>query len=321
MRYRRLGGELRISEIGLGTWRNVCVSDQPTADRLVRTALELGVNFFDTADCYRGAHAALGRALRGVPRDAYVVSSKVYFTGGHGRAGSLSRRHIVASVDAGLTELRTDHIDLLSAHRFDAREPLAEVVETFADLVATGKIRAYGVSEWTAPQIDAACRIARDMSVPLPVSDQPQYSVLWRVPEGLVIPTCRRWGMGVLAFLPLAQGVLTGKYRPGTPPGPNTRAATDFGRRTMTAFMHDAILERVRLFDALAQRRHLTAAQLALAWLLNRHGVTSVIVGAASPAQIRENIGASGVVLDTGTIALIDRVFVGCIHDDVTATG
>ncbi|HEY5857933.1 MAG TPA: aldo/keto reductase, partial [Aldersonia sp.] len=306
---------------GLGTWRNVCVSDQPTAERLVRTALELGINFFDTADSYRGAQAALGRALRGVPRDAYVVSSKVYFTGSNEREGSLSRRHIVASVDAGLTELRTDHIDLLSAHRFDAGEPLSEVVRTFADLVAAGKIRAYGVSEWTAAQIDAACRIARDMSVPLPVSDQPQYSVLWRVPERLVIPTCRRWGMGVVAFLPLAQGVLTGKYRPGTPPGPNTRAATEFGRRAMAAVMHDDVLDRVRLFEALARRRHLTAAQLALAWLLNRNGVTSAIVGASSTAQLAENVVASGVVLDRATVELIDRVFVGCIYDDVTATG
>ena len=321
MRYRRLGGELRISEIGLGTWRNVCVSDQPTAEKLVRTALELGINFFDTADSYLGAHAALGRALRGVPRDAYVISSKVYFAGSHEREGSLSRRHIVASVDAGLTQLRTDHIDLLSAHRFDARERLPDVIRTFADLVAAGKIRAYGVSEWTAGQIDAACRIARDMSVPLPVSDQPQYNVLWRVPEGLVIPTCRRWEMGVLAFLPLAQGVLTGKYRPGTPPGPNTRAATEFGRRTMTAVMHDAVLDRVRLFEAVARRRHLTAAQLALAWLLNRNGVTSAIVGASSTAQLAENVAASGVVLDPGTVELIDRVFVGCIHDDVAATG
>lgn len=321
MRYRTLGSsDLVISEIGLGTWRHVSVTDQRAADELVHTAHDLGITLFDTAGSYGDAEEALGHALRGIPPESYVLSTKVYYRRDGGISG-LSREHIVSSTDSSLGRLRTERIDLLSAHRFDPDVPLVETVSAFGELVAAGKIGHYGFSEWTAEQITDACAIARELGVPQPVANQPQYSVLWRVPEGRVLPVCQELGIGTVAFWPLAQGVLTGKYRPRTPPAVNTRAGSEFGRATMSHLMVDPLLERVELFARLAGRYRMTAAQLAVAWVLNRRGVSAALVGASAPEQLRDCAAASGVRLAGPALELIDKIFAGCVYDDVEATG
>ncbi|MER5703199.1 aldo/keto reductase [Micromonospora sp. NPDC002296] len=319
MRYRELG-TLSVSEVGLGSWLTIGRDRQQRVDALVRAALDLGVNLFDTADSYDGAQEALGGALRGVPRDDYVISTKVYYPY-PGGSGGLSRDHILSSARRSLRQLGVDHLDLLSAHRFDDSVPLPETIGAFAELVAAGAIRHYGVSEWTAAQISEACRVAEEIGAPRPVSNQPQYNVVWRVPEGEVVPTCQRFGLGLVAFWPLAQGILTGKYRPGRPAPAQSRGATDLGRQTMSALMHDAVLDRVELLGRLAARRGLTTAQLAIAWVLNRPGVRAAVVGASGPEQLTENVGGSGVRLDGTTMALVDKVLTGLVHTDVTATG
>lgn len=313
MRHRFVGASaLRVSEVGLGTWQHVNGADQKTADRLVRTALDQGITLFDTADSYEGAQPALAHALRGVRRDEYVLSSKVYFATEIG--SGLTAKHIRASVEASLTELGTDHLDLLAAHRFDHQVPLEETLTVLGNLITAGKIRHYGVSEWTGDQIEQTCALATQMSIPLPTANQPQYNILWRVPEASVTAACERAGLGLLAFFPLAQGVLTGKYRPYTAPPPGTRAAARLGQATMAGMLHDEVLKRVELFATVAKRRGLTPAQLALAWVLDRPAVSSVLVGASRPEQLVDNAGASGVELDAKTRDLIDKVFAGCIY-------
>jgi aryl-alcohol dehydrogenase-like predicted oxidoreductase len=313
VRHRFVGASaLRVSEMGLGTWQHVNSANQATADLLVRTALDQGITLFDTADSYQGAQTALAHALRGVRRDEFVLSSKVYFATNIG--SGLAAQHIRASVEASLTELGTDHLDLLIAHRFDHRVPLEETLSAFGGLITAGKIRYYGVSEWTGEQIERACELAAQLSIPPPTANQPQYSILWRSPEASVTAVCQRAGMGLLAYFPLAQGVLTGKYRPHIAPPPGTRAATQLGQATMAGMLQDEVLQRVELFATVAKRRGLTPAQLALAWVLDRPAVSSVLVGASRPDQLIDNAGASGVELDAKTRELIDKVFAGCIY-------
>ncbi|MFI7212882.1 aldo/keto reductase [Micromonospora maritima] len=319
MRYRPLG-TLSVSEVALGSWLTTTRDRQGSVDTLVRTALDLGINLFDTADSYEDAQEALGVALRATPRDDYLISTKVFYPY-PGGVGGLSREHIRASVRRSLRQLGVEHLDLLSAHRFDDTVPLHETIDAFAELVDEGTVRHYGVSEWTAAQITEACRVAEEIGAPPPVANQPQYNVVWRVPEGEVVPACQRLGLGLVAFWPLAQGILTDKYRPGRPPPERSRGATDLGRETMGALMHDVVLDRVELFGRLAARRGLTAAQLAIAWVLDRPGVTATVVGASRPEQLRENVGGVGVRLDASTMARIDKIFTGLVHDDVTATG
>jgi aryl-alcohol dehydrogenase-like predicted oxidoreductase len=321
VKYRTLGdSDLVVSEVAVGTWRHVTLGDQRAARMLVRTALDLGITLFDTASSYGDASPALGAALRGVPRDSYVLSTKVYFGDGETEPG-LSRSAIRAAVDRALAQLGTGHVDLLSAHRFDAGTPLEETVAAFGECVSAGKIRHYGFSEWTAEQIEAAVTIADRLGLPRPVGNQPQYSILWRVPAGRVVPVCRRLGIGQVAFWSLAQGVLTGKYRPGEAPPEASRAAGRAGRSLMEHLLHGAVLERVMVLERLARRRGLTCAQLALAWVLHQPGVSSVLVGASAPKQLVENAAASGVQLGQRTLELIDKIFAGCVNDDVLATG
>jgi aryl-alcohol dehydrogenase-like predicted oxidoreductase len=321
MRYRALGaGGLVVSEVGFGTWRHVSRADQRLADRLVRTAYDLGITLFDTARSYGDAEEALGRALRGVRRESYVLSTKIFYNRDGGVAG-LSRRTILSHVDGSLRDLKTDRIDLLSAHRFDPDVPLEETMATFGELIAAGKIRCYGFSEWTAEQITRAGEIAGELGIPPPAANQPQYSVVWRVPEGRVLPVCRRLGIGTVAFWPLAQGALTGKYRPGVRPDAYTRAGGPVGELTMRHLMVDPLLERVELFARLARRQGMTAVQLAMAWVLNRGGVAAALVGASAPEQLRESASASGVRLTGRVMELIDKIFAGCVYDDTAGTG
>ncbi|NUT98702.1 MAG: aldo/keto reductase [Saccharothrix sp.] len=322
MRYRTLGSsDLVVSEIGVGTWQNVTTADQARTDRLVHTALDEGITFFDTANSYADAPEALARALRTTPRDRYVLSTKLYFPSADQDRAGLGERQIAAGVRECLRRMGTDYVDLLTAHRFDPHTPLAETLSAIAACVRAGTVRHYGFSEWTAEQIASAAAMAEYLGLPAPVGNQPQYSVLWRVPEAAVVPTCQRLGIGQVAFWALAQGMLSGKYRAGLTPEPGTRAADPHRRSLMDHLMLDEVLDRVALFDRLARRQGLTCAQLALAWVLHRPGVSSTLVGVSSPEQVRENAGAAGVFLSAATLELIDKLFAGCVHTDVAATG
>jgi aryl-alcohol dehydrogenase-like predicted oxidoreductase len=322
IRYRRLGSsELVVSEIGFGTWQSVSRQDQRRATDLVRTALDLGMNLIDTADSYGDAQQALRVALDGVERDRYLISTKVFFDRAGSGAGSLSRERVLASATASLRELGVEELDLLSAHRFDPGTPVAETVAAFGELIAAGTIRCYGLSEWTAAQITEACQVADELSVPRPVANQPQYNALWRVPEGLVMPACRRLGLGSVVFWPLAQGILTGKYLSSADRPDGSRAATDLGRSSMSQLMLDPVLDRVQLFARVAARLSITPAQLAIAWTLHNPQVNSALIGASRATQLIENVAAVEVRLSDKTLALIDKVLAGCVIDDVGATG
>jgi aryl-alcohol dehydrogenase-like predicted oxidoreductase len=320
MQYRKLGrGGPSVSAVGFGTWQHVTPDDQPKATALVRAALDTGINLIDTADVYGDGAAltALGVALRGVPRDAYVLASKVFYPTGPGEHDrGLGREHVTASVEDSLRRARTDYLDILQAHRFDPDTPLEETLSTIGDLIRSGKVLHYGFSEWTAEQIRRAAAMAREFGMPAPVSNQPQYSILWRVPERTVFPASAAVGMGQLVFWPLAQGVLTGKYGPGGEPPEGSRAARESERARMDNFLHDAILERVDLLRRVATQRGWTAAQLAVAWVLNRPHVTAAIVGASRPEQLAETAAAADLELDARTLELVDKVFAGCYHEE-----
>ncbi len=218
-------------------------------------------------------------------------------------AGSLSRERVLATATGSLRELGVQELDLLSAHRFDPGTPVAETVAAFEQLIAAGTVRCYGVSEWTAAQITEACRVADELSVPRPVANQPQYNALWRVPEGLVIPACRKLGVGSVVFWPLAQGILTGKYLSSADRPDGSRAATGFGRSSMSQLMLDPVLDRVQLFARLTSRLSITPAQLAIAWSLRNPQVTSALIGASRVSQLVENVAAVEVRLSDKTLA------------------
>ncbi|MET9297303.1 aldo/keto reductase [Streptomyces sp. NPDC003077] len=315
MEHRHLGRSgLRISEIVFG---NLLYPHDSTPDETVlsclRAALDSGITTFDTADIYGlgRSERLLGRALAGEPRDGVVICTKVFFPTGTGPNGAgLSRKHVREAIDASLRRLGTDYVDLYTAHRYDPHTPLEETVTAFADLVRAGKVLYMGVSEWTAGQIREAAALAAELRVQL-VYNMPQYSALWRAPETEVVPACEPLGISQVPYFTLAQGVLTGKYAPGTPPPPESRAGTglvggraDFMRRMLA----DGVLERVRRLEPLAKEAGLTMAQLALAWLLRRPNVAGAVVGASRAAQVRENAAASGAPLDDALAARVDDI-------------
>ncbi|MER7210522.1 aldo/keto reductase family protein [Streptosporangium sp. NPDC000239] len=324
MKFRRLGRSgLVVSEIAYGNFlTHGSQVDEETAIACVRAALDVGVTTFDTADAYAGGRAetVLGRALAGERREGLEIFTKVYFPTGRGANDSgLSRKHIITSVERSLRRLRTDHIDLYQAHRFDHHTPLRETMKAFADVVRSGKALYIGVSEWTADQIRAAHVHARELGVPL-VANQPEYSALWRVIEAEVLPVCRELGMGQVVWSPIAQGVLTGKYAPGgvAPHGSRASDHTGGGALNIQGYLRDDVLERVRLLRPLAREAGLTMAQLAVAWVLRNRDVAAAIVGASRPDQLIENAAASGVTLDSGLVARMDAVLapVATVHLD-----
>ncbi|HWS37802.1 MAG TPA: aldo/keto reductase family protein [Actinoplanes sp.] len=314
MEFRRVGRSgPRVSEIALGTW----VTRADTADACVRAALDGGVTTFDTADVYDGGRAEelLGRALRGERRSGLRICTKVFWPTGPGPDDrGLSRGHILASIDGSLRRLGTDYVDLYQAHRFDRHTPLEETMETFADVVRQGKARYIGVSEWSAAQLRAATTLADDLGIRL-VSNQPQYSLLWRVIEAEVLPVSRELGLGQLVWSPLAQGVLTGRYRAGEPPPAGSRATDDRpGAGFITRWMGPGVLGRVARLEPLAAAAGLTTAQLALAWVLRDPGVSSAIIGASRPEQIHDNVKAAGVRLDAALLEAVDRIVAPIAH-------
>jgi aryl-alcohol dehydrogenase-like predicted oxidoreductase len=313
VKFRRLGNSgLSVSEIAYGNW--ITHGEQIEAEQAkvcVRAALDAGITTFDTADVYAGtrAESVLGEALDGVRRESYELFTKVFWPTGPGENDrGLGRKHILESVHASLRRLRTDHIDVYQAHRYDATVPLEETLRAFDDLVRTGKVFYVGVSEWNARQISEALRIADEMGFDRIVSNQPQYSMLWRTIEADVVPTCKKAGISQVVFSPVAQGVLTGKYLPGAPVPAGSRASNPTGSRFISRMLRDDMLERVQGLRPLAAQSGLSMAQLAVAWVLQNDNVASAIMGASRPEQVRENIAASGVTLDAELMVKIDSV-------------
>jgi aryl-alcohol dehydrogenase-like predicted oxidoreductase len=309
MKYRRLGdSDLEISEVGLGSWLTFGSGIAPAdAEACVTAAFDEGINFFDTANVY--AHGAaeelLGRLLAGRPRDSFVLATKLYFPMSPSDRG-LSREQVHKQLDASLARLRVDFVDLYQCHRFDAETPLAETMEALSEVVRAGKARAIGFSEWSADQIGASLALSPP-NVKF-VSSQPQYSLLHREPEHDVFPVCAANGISQVVWSPLAQGVLTGKYRPGEQPAADTRRASAEMGWAMGELARDDVLERVQQLGPVAGRLGLSTAQLALAWVLREPNVASAIVGASRPEQVRQNARASGVLLDADALAEIDSV-------------
>ena len=314
-----------VSEIAYGNW--LTHGSQVEADAAlacVRAALDVGITTFDTADVYAGtrAESVLGEALTGVRRESYELFTKVFWPTGEGRNDrGLSRKHIVESCHASLRRLKTDHIDLYQAHRYDVETPLEETLRAFDDLVRQGKVNYVGVSEWNATQIADALRVADEMGLDRIVSNQPQYNMLWRVIEAEVLPACEREGIGQVVFSPLAQGVLTGKYKPGTPPPAGSRATDDKGgAQFISRLMTDDVLTRVRQLEPIAADAGLTLATMSLAWVLQNPGISAAIIGATRPEQVRANVEASGVRLDVETLKRIDDVLDPIVERDPAKT-
>jgi len=313
MHYRPLGSSgLRVSEISLGSWLTYGATvDIAGAAKVVAAALELGINTFDTADVYAGgaAEEALREALRGAARHKAVIATKAFFPMSEDpNDRGLSRKHLFESVEASLRRLGTDYLDLHQCHRADESVPLEETVRAYEDLIRSGKVLYWGVSEWSHKQIEAAAEVADRWRAYRPTSSQPQYSMLRRGIEKRVLRTCTKLGIGQIVWSPLAQGVLTGKYGTGARPE-GTRAAHPFQSRFMEAFLTEEMLARVERLRPIAADLGLSMAQLALAWVLRQPNVASAIVGATSPAQIEDTAKASGVVLPPESLARIDAIF------------
>jgi aryl-alcohol dehydrogenase-like predicted oxidoreductase len=304
MQYRKLGNsDLTVSEVSLGSWLTYGGGvDRDRAEACVRKAFEVGINFIDTANVYAHGEAEsfLGEALQGVPRDSYVLATKLFFPMSPTDRG-LSAAQIRKQLDASLKRLRVDHVDLYQCHRYDAHTPLEETMRALTEAVRSGKARHIGFSEWSPDQIRASLAIPGAARW---ISSQPQYSLLWRSPENEVFPLCAREGIGQIVWSPLAQGVLSGKYRPGHPPPPDSRAAS----AAMGGFIEldDRVLGGVQRLAPIAQELGLSLPQLALAWVLRRPEVSSAIVGASRPEQVADNAAASGVKLDAAVVGRIE---------------
>ncbi|MDA8434715.1 MAG: aldo/keto reductase family protein [Actinomycetales bacterium] len=325
MQHRHLGRSgLMVSEISYGNWiTHGSQVEEDAAVACVNAALEAGITTFDTADVYAGtrAEAVLGRALKGQRREGLEIFTKVYWPTGDGRNDrGLSRKHIHESINGSLRRLGTDYVDLYQAHRFDHETPLEETMRAFDDLVRAGKVLYVGVSEWDADQIRRAVEIADRMGFDRLVSNQPQYSMLYRVIEAEVVPTSVELGLGQVVWSPIAQGVLTGKYLPGQPPPAGSRATDPTSGHFTERLRTDAILTAVQHLKPLAEQAGLSMAQLAVAWVLQHDFISSAIIGATRPEQVRDNVGASGVRLEDDLMAAIDTVLADVVITDPRLT-
>jgi len=326
MEFRYLGNSgLKISEITYGNWlTHGSQVENDVATQCVRAALDAGITTFDTADTYANtkAETVLGEALKGERRQSLEIFTKVYWpTGpkGHNDTG-LSRKHIMESIDGSLERLQTDYVDLYQAHRYDHETPLEETMQAFADVVRQGKALYIGVSEWNAEQIRAGAALAKELGFQL-ISSQPQYSMLWRVIEGEVVPASKQLGLSQIVWSPIAQGVLTGKYKPGQPLPEGSRATDEKGGADMIKrFMRDEVLEAVQRLQPVADQAGLTLAQLAIAWTLQNENVASAIVGASRPEQVTDNVKAAGVTLDADALAAIDAALGDIPERDASKT-
>jgi aryl-alcohol dehydrogenase-like predicted oxidoreductase len=321
MLYRRLGnGPLEVSELSFGTWLTVAGGiGREQATRCIHAAVEHGITLFDTANQYGAGEAErmLGEGLKAYPRDRYLIATKLFFPVGEEPDRGLSAAQIEKQLNRSLKRLGVDVIDLYQCHRYDKQTPLEETLAALDRAVNVGKVRAIGFSEWTAEQIDAAAVIASGNGLTAFCSSQPQYSMLWRKPERSVFAACARHEIGNLAFSPLAHGVLTGKYAPGQPPPPGSRAANDEMNTFMeTAGRHyrsDFLLKAVEELKPIAADFGMTMAQVALAWVLRRPEVSSAIIGASRPEQIADNVKAVGVKLPAEALERMDRAVSGVV--------
>jgi aryl-alcohol dehydrogenase-like predicted oxidoreductase len=326
MEFRRLGRSgLNVSEISYGNWlTHGSQVEEDAAHACVKAALDAGITTFDTADVYANtkAESVLGRALKGQRREGLEIFTKVFWPTGPGGPNDrgLGRKHIMESAHASLRRLGTDYVDLYQAHRYDRTVPLEETMSAFADLVRQGKVLYIGVSEWNAEQISRGAALARELKIPF-VSSQPQYSMLWRVIESQVVPVSEREGISQIVWSPIAQGVLTGKYKPGAEPPAGSRATDEAGGKNMISrWLRDDVLTAVQNLAPLAEQAGLSQAQLAIAWVLQNPNVASAIIGASRPEQVTENVKAAGVKLEDDLLAKIDEVLDGVVERDPSLT-
>ena len=311
MKYRELGNSgIKVSEICLGSWLTYGLGVEADAARAcLDRAFDEGINFIDTANIYGkgAAETFLGDALKGRPRDSYVMATKLFFPMTDTDKG-LSAKQIEKQIDASLTRLQTDYVDLYQCHRYDDETPIAETMEALSAVVRSGKARAIGFSEWSPKNIEDALAVPGAVKF---VSSQPQYSLLWRRPEAKVIPLCAANGISHIVWSPLAQGVLTGKYKPGAPPPVGSRATSDDMGGFIGGFMTETVLGAVAKLHPLAEAAGCTLAQFALAWILREPDVAAAIVGASRPEQVSENAKASGLVIDPALFAQAEAIVAG----------
>src|SRR3954447_24840382 len=326
MEFRYLGNSgLKISEITYGNWlTHGSQVENDVATQCVRAALDEGISTFDTADVYANtaAETVLGEALKGERRESLEIFTKVYWpTGPRGKNDTgLSRKHIMESINGSLERLQTDYVDLYQAHRYDVETPLEETMQAFADVVRQGKALYIGVSEWTADQIREGHELAKELGFQL-ISSQPQYSMLWRVIEDEVVPTCTELGISQIVWSPIAQGALTGKYLPGQPPPEGSRATDAAGGADMISrFMNDDVLTRVQDLKPVADDLGLSMAQLAVAWVLQNDNVAAALVGASRPEQVHDNVKAAGVKLEDAQLKAIDEALGDIVERDAGKT-
>ena len=313
-----------VSELIYGNWiTHGSQVEEDAARACVAASLDAGITTFDTADVYAGTRAeeVLGRALKGQRREGLEILTKVFWPTGPGvNDRGLSRKHIMESIEGSLRRLQTDYVDLYQAHRYDYATPLDETLRAFDDLVRQGKVLYVGVSEWRAEEIRAAVEMAQQMGFDRLVSNQPQYSMLYRVIEAEVVPTSLELGLGQIVWSPLAQGVLTGKYLPGQPHPEGSRATTDDGDRFMPQLLAEPVLEAVQGLRPIADDLGLSMAQLALAWVLTQPGMSAAIIGATRPEQVVDNVKAAGMRLEADVLARIDEVLGSVVVTDPART-
>ncbi len=326
MEYRKLGNSgFKVSAVTYGNWlTHASQVENDRAHACVRAALDAGITTFDTADVYANtaAETVLGDALRGERRESLEIFTKVYFpTGPMGPNDTgLSRKHIMDSIDGSLSRLQTDYVDLYQAHRYDHETPLQETMQAFADIVRQGKALYIGVSEWDAEQLRAGHELARELGFQL-VSNQPQYSALWRVIEEKVVPTSEELGMSQVVWSPMAQGVLSGKYKPGQPVPEGSRATDEKGGQKMIErWMRDEVLTAVQKLQPVADGLDITMAQLAIAWVLQNPNVATAIIGASKPEQIAPSAEISGLELSEDVMTTIDEALADVIERDPALT-
>jgi aryl-alcohol dehydrogenase-like predicted oxidoreductase len=321
MEYRYLGNSgFKVTELTYGNWLTHAQQvDDQSAIATVHAALDVGITSFDTADVYanQAAEVVLGKALAGQRREGIEVFTKVYWPVGQKTPNEhgLSRKHIMQSINGSLSRMNLDYVDLYQAHRFDYETPLEETMTAFADIVRAGKALYIGVSEWTAEQIEAGAKLAKELNFQL-ISNQPQYSMLWRVIEKKVVPTSEKLGLSQIVWSPMAQGVLTGKYLPGHPAPAGSRAADPELGKIIEKFMGDDVLTRVQKLKPLADELGLTMAQFSLAWVLQNKNVAAAIVGASRPEQIHDNVKATGVEIPAEIMKRVDEILAGVIETD-----
>ncbi|KYG27737.1 aldo/keto reductase family protein [Alkalihalobacillus trypoxylicola] len=313
MKYRRVGNSgIKVSEIGLGSWLTYgTASEQAAADACISTAFDCGINFFDTANAYnRGAgEEAIGAALKPYSRSSYVLSTKVFFPMGDGpNDRGLSRKHIIEQCEASLKRLGVDYIDIYFCHRYDDQSPTEETLRALHDLVTQGKILYAGVSEWSATQITEAAGISKRLNLHPIISNQPIYNMFERYIENEVLKVSGEEGLGQIVFSPLAQGILTGKYKPGVQIPKNSRAANDSVNGVINSYLQENVLNCVQNLESVAQQLGISLAQLSLAWVLRQPGVSSALIGASRPEQIEENVKAVQVELHSDVIEEIETI-------------